>query len=157
MRLRPFNQIGPRQSPEFAVAAFAKQIAEIEAGKHEPVLRVGNLTSARDFTDVRDAEAAYCLAIEHGDPGEAYNVGSGEAHTGQFLLDCLLHMSPAKIEAVADPERFRPVDLPRIVCNAAKFKRATGWQPTIPIETSLADTLNWWRAETSRSIRSLSC
>jgi GDP-4-dehydro-6-deoxy-D-mannose reductase len=151
VRLRPFNQVGPRQSPEFAASGFAKQIAEIEAGKREPVLRVGNLTSARDFTDVRDAAAAYLLAIERGDPGEAYNVGTGEAHTGQFILDCLLHMSSATIEVVPDPQRFRPVDLPRIVCDATKFKRATGWKPTIPIETSLADTLNWWRQEISRS------
>src|SRR5712692_1287267 len=151
LRLRPFNQVGPRQSPEFVVSAFAKQIAEIEAGRHEPVLRVGNLDSGWDFTDVRDAAAAYCLAIERGEPGEAYNVGSGQAHTGQFMLDRLLEMTSAKIRVETDPARFRPVDLPLIVCDASRFRRATGWEPVIPIETSLRDTLHWWRQEISRS------
>lgn len=151
LRLRPFNQIGPRQSPDFLVAAFAKQIAEIETGRREPTIRVGNLTSERDFTDVRDAAAAYCLALERGEPGEPYNVGSGRALSGQFILDSLLAMSSMAISVQPDPQRFRPVDLPRIVCNAGKFRAATGWAPTFPIETSLGDTLNWWRQETSRS------
>ncbi|HVA25154.1 MAG TPA: GDP-mannose 4,6-dehydratase [Chloroflexota bacterium] len=151
LRMRPFNQIGPRQSPEFVVAAFAKQIAEIEAGHREPVIRVGNLTSVRDFMDVRDAASAYCLAVERGEPGEAYNVGSGEGRTGQFVLDQLLAMSSATIRVETDPERFRPVDLPRIVCDATKFRRASGWAPAIAIETSLRDTLHWWREELSRS------
>jgi GDP-4-dehydro-6-deoxy-D-mannose reductase len=147
LRMRPFNQIGPRQSPEFAVASFARQIAEIEAQRREPVLRVGNLTSERDFTDVRDAAAAYCVAVERGQPGEAYNVGRGEGRTGQFMLDHLLALSSASIRVETDPARFRPVDLPRIVCDAGKFRQATGWAPAIPIETSLLDTLNWWRRQ----------
>ena len=147
LRMRPFNQVGPRQSPDFAVAGFAQQIAEIESGRHEPVLQVGNLTSARDFTDVRDAAAAYCIALDRGDPGEAYNLGAGQAHSGQAVLDCLLGMSTAKIDVEVDPSRFRPVDLPRIVCNATKFRNATGWQPAIAFETSLRDTLDYWRAE----------
>ena len=151
LRLRPFNQIGPRQSPEFMVASFARQIAEIEAGRREPVVRVGNLNSARDYTDVRDAAAAYCVATERGEPGEAYNVGSGEARSGQFVLDHLLALSSAPIRVESDSNRFRPVDLPRIVCDASKFRRATGWAPAIDIETSLLDTLNWWRQETARS------
>jgi GDP-4-dehydro-6-deoxy-D-mannose reductase len=151
LRMRPFNQIGPRQSPEFAVASFAKQIAEIEAGRREPLLRVGNLASVRDFSDVRDAAAAYCVAVERGEPGEAYNVGSGEGHTGQFMLDQLLALSSAPIRVETDPSRLRPVDLPRIVCDASKFRRASGWAPAISIETSLLDTLNWWRQEISRS------
>jgi len=151
LRMRPFNQIGPRQSPEFVVASFAKQIAEIEAGRREPRLGVGNLTSARDFTDVRDAAAAYCLAVERGEPGEAYNVGSGEGRTGQFMLDQLLGMSSVTIRVETDPERFRPVDLPRIVCDASKFRQASGWAPAIAIESSLLDTLNWWRQDISRS------
>jgi GDP-4-dehydro-6-deoxy-D-mannose reductase len=151
LRMRPFNQIGPRQSPDFAVAGFAKQIAEIEAGRHQPVLQVGNLTSARDYTDVRDAAAAYCAALERGEPGEAYNLGTGEARTGQFVLDRLLEMSSTEIRVEADPKRFRPVDLPRIVCDGSKFRRATGWQPAISIETSLRDTLDYWRTEISRS------
>lgn len=151
VRMRPFNQIGPRQSPEFAVASFAKQIAEIEAGRRERVLRVGNLSSERDFTDVRDAAAAYCAAIERAEPGEAYNLGSGVGRSGQSMLDELLAMSSAAIRVETDPARFRPVDLPRIVCDARKFREASGWTPAIPIETSLRDTLHWWREEISRS------
>ncbi|HEX6512922.1 MAG TPA: GDP-mannose 4,6-dehydratase, partial [Chloroflexota bacterium] len=120
LRMRAFNQAGPRQSPEFVVSSFARQIAEIEAGRREPVLRVGNLSSVRDYMDVRDAAAAYCLALERGEPGEAYNIGSGEGHSGQFLLDRLLAMSKAQIAVERDPARFRPVDLPRIVCDARK-------------------------------------
>jgi GDP-4-dehydro-6-deoxy-D-mannose reductase len=151
LRMRPFNQIGPRQSPDFMVASFAKQIAEIEAGLREPVLRTGNLTSERDFTDVRDAAAAYCTAVERGAAGEAYNVGSGEARSGQSVLDALLGMSVGSIRAETDPQRFRPVDLPRIVCDASKFRRATGWAPAISFEDSLRDTLHWWRKEIARS------
>ncbi len=151
LRMRPFNQIGPRQSPDFIVAAFAKQIAEIEAGQLEPVLHVGNLTSSRDFMDVRDAACAYCVALERGEPGEPYNVGSGTAVTGQFVLDQLLAMSSCHIDVQSDPQRFRPVDLPRIVCDATKFRAATGWAPLYPIETSLRDTLHFWRQEVSRS------
>jgi GDP-4-dehydro-6-deoxy-D-mannose reductase len=151
IRLRPFNQIGPRQSPDFMVSSFAQQIAEIEAGRREPVLRVGNLASARDFTDVRDSAAAYSAALERGQPGEAYNVGAGEAYTGQLVLDKLLAMSSASITVERDPKRFRPLDLPRIVCDASKFRKVTGWAPVIPIETSLRDTLDWWRQEISRS------
>jgi GDP-4-dehydro-6-deoxy-D-mannose reductase len=151
LRMRPFNQAGPRQSPDFAVAGFARQIAEIEAARSEPVLKVGNLSSARDFTDVRDAAAAYCVALERGEPGEAYNVGSGTALTGQFVLDQLLAMSSRDIRVETDPARFRPVDLPRIVCDASKFRQATGWAPALPIETTLRDTLDYWRAEISRS------
>jgi GDP-4-dehydro-6-deoxy-D-mannose reductase len=151
IRMRPFNQVGPRQSPEFAIPAFAQQIADIEAGLAEPVLRVGNLTAARDFIDVRDAAVAYRLAVERGEPGEAYNLGSGQAHTMDFLLGKLLALSPAAIEVRQDPERMRPVDLPRIVCDATKFRQRTGWRPAIPIETSLRDTLDYWRMKTSRS------
>lgn len=143
--LRPFNQIGPRQSPDFAVPAFARQIAEIEVKGAEPVLRVGNLSAERDFTDVRDAATAYRLALERGVPGQAYNVGSGVGRSVQSLLDQLLGLTAAKINVEPDPARFRPVDLPRIVCNASKFRNATGWKPMIPIEASLRDTLDYWR------------
>jgi GDP-4-dehydro-6-deoxy-D-mannose reductase len=150
IRLRPFNQIGPRQSPEFAIPAFAMQIAEIETGRGDPVLRVGNLSAERDFTDVRDAAVAYRLALEKGEPGEVYNVGSGVGRSVQSLLDGLLSLTSASIRIETDPARFRPIDLPRIVCDASKFRQATGWQPRIPLETSLRDTLDYWR-QISRS------
>lgn len=145
IRMRPFNQIGPRQSPEFAIPAFAKQVAEIEAGRCDPILCTGNLTAERDFTDVRDAAVAFRLALEKGEPGEAYNVGSGVGRSLQSLLDQLLSLTSAAIRVEPDAARFRPVDLPRIVCDATKFRQVTGWKPTIPIEASLRDTLDYWR------------
>ena len=151
MRMRPFNQIGPRQSPEFAVAGFARQIAQIEAGLTEPVLRVGNLAAARDVTDVRDAAAAYRLALESGRGGEPYNIGSGQAHTMDALLQQLLSLSRADIRVAQDPARLRPVDLPRIVCDGSKLRRETGWQPAISIGVSLQDTLDYWRGRTAKA------
>lgn len=151
VRLRPFNQIGPRQSPDFVVSDFAKQIAEIERGAAQPVLRVGNLAAQRDFLDVRDAASAYRLALQDGAPGEAYNIGSGEAHSVQELLDIMLGMTSVPIRVEVDQAKFRPIDLPRIVCNAGKFRSKTGWQPRLPLQTSLRDTLDYWRQKTARS------
>lgn len=151
MRMRQFNQIGPKQSPDFALSGFARQIAVIETGKEPPLLRVGNLTAARDYTDVRDAVVAYRLALVKGQGGEAYNVGSGQAHVMESLLRRLLALSTTEIRVEPDPARFRPIDLPRIVCDASKLRRDTGWQPAISIEQSLAETLHYWRSEISRS------
>lgn len=150
VRVRPFNHIGPGQSDLYAASSFARQIAEAELGRRPPVIQVGNLAAERDFTDVRDAAVAYRLALEKGEPGEAYNLGSGQGRSIDGLLQQLLALSSAKIDVQPDPDRFRPVDLPRIVCDPSKLRAATGWQPAIPIETSLLDTLNYWR-QLSRS------
>lgn len=147
IRMRPFNQVGPRQSPDFAIPAFARQIAEIESGRREAVLRVGNLSAVRDFMDVRDAAVAYRLALGSGQPGEAYNLGSGQGRTIEFMLQRLLDLSSLPIRVETDPARLRPVDLPRIVCDASKFSAQTNWKPSISIETSLADTLDYWRRQ----------
>src|SRR5205085_11608710 len=93
VRVRPFNHIGPGQSEHFVAAAFARQVARIEAGLQEPIIYVGNLAAERDFTDVRDMVRAYYLAITQGEPGEAYNIGSGQARSIQWLLDTLVAMS----------------------------------------------------------------
>ncbi|MEP7200748.1 MAG: GDP-mannose 4,6-dehydratase, partial [Chloroflexota bacterium] len=145
VRVRCFNYIGPRQNANFVTAAFAKQIAEIEAGLREPLLRVGNLTAERDFTDVRDMARAYRLALEHGADGEVYNIGSGRSVAIQRLLDILLREARCAIRVAPDPLRLRPSDVPRSLCDATKFRAATGWQPRIPIEQSLRDILNYWR------------
>jgi GDP-4-dehydro-6-deoxy-D-mannose reductase len=145
IRVRPFNHIGPGQNSRFVAAAFASQIADIEAGRQEPVLRVGNLTAQRDFTDVRDVVAAYEKVIAHGQPGEVYNIGSGQAHSIQELLDILLHHSDAPITVREDPSRLRPVDIPLVVCDAGRLRKATGWQPTYRFEQTLTDILDEWR------------
>lgn len=145
IRVRPFNHIGPRQSPGFVVAAFAKKIVEIEKGKGNGVLTVGNLEAKRDFTDVRDMVKAYDLAISKGTVGDVYNLGSGISYKISDILNMLLSLSKAKIKVEVDKSLFRPIDNLDLVCDATKFKKLTGWEPKIEIDTTLKDTLDYWR------------
>jgi GDP-4-dehydro-6-deoxy-D-mannose reductase len=145
IRARPSNHIGPRQNEQFVTSNFAKQIAEIEIGKREPVLRVGNLTAQRDFTDVRDMMRAYHLAIERGVPGEVYNIGSERAVSIQYIVDVLISFSRVAIRIEHDPARMRPSDTPVMICDASKFRAQTGWHATISLESSLRDILDYWR------------
>jgi len=146
LRARPFNHIGPRQSRRFVAPAFAAQIAAIEAGRQVPVIKVGNLDARRDFTDVRDVVRAYTLLVEHGQEGEVYNIGSGQAHAIRELLDILVSYSDRKITIEIDPARLRPSDVMDVVCDASKLRAATGWQPRITFEASLKDVLDYERA-----------
>lgn len=148
VRVRPFNHTGPGQSPRFVVPAFASQIARIEAGLQEPVMRVGNLSTSRDFTDVRDVVQAYHLAVTEGEPGEVYNLASGRAYSIRQVLETLLSYSEAEIQVERDPERYRPVDVPVVYGSAEKFQNHTGWRPQIPFEETLHDTLEYWRRQT---------
>ncbi len=145
VRMRSFNHIGPGQSDDFAASAFARQIAEIEAGLREPVIRVGNLKAKRDFTDVRDVVRAYWLALCQGTSGRAYNVGSGECYAIQTVLETLLTLSSMQIRVEVDPARLRPSDIPVSVCDNRRLVAATGWQPEIDLLTSLEDLLDSWR------------
>jgi GDP-4-dehydro-6-deoxy-D-mannose reductase len=150
MRVRPFNHIGPGQAPKFVLPAFASQIAEIEAGIREPVLHVGNLTPARDFTDVRDVVAAYDLILRQGVAGEVYNVASGQPTTMQTLVDHLVDRVGLAIEIRRDPDRYRPADIPIIYGSAAKLQRDTGWTPQIPLAQTIEDVLNEWRGRVTK-------
>jgi GDP-4-dehydro-6-deoxy-D-mannose reductase len=152
IRMRPFNHVGPGQSPRFVLAAFAKQVAEIEAGLQEPVMHTGNLTPARDFTDVRDVVRAYHLALTKGTPGDVYNVASGTPRTIQSLVDQLLALTSADIRVEIDPGRYRPADVPVIYGSAEKLQQDTGWQPEIPFEQTIQDVLNEWRQKTTRPL-----
>lgn len=145
VRVRPFNHIGPGQSPNFAVASFARQIAEIESGRRPARLRVGNLEVRRDFTDVRDVVRAYRLALAEGRPGEVYNVGSGRAVALHDVVERLLRMSRTPITVQVDPRRVRAVEAKAAVCDARRIRRRTGWHPLIPLDQTLADTLEDWR------------
>lgn len=145
IRVRPFNHTGPHQAPFFAVPSFAKQIAEIEKGTQEPILKVGNLESRKDFTDVRDIVKGYLLLMEKGIEGEVYNIGSGRSHAISEILDMLLSFSDAKIIVEQDPALMRPVEIPELRCDYDKLHKATGWKPEISLETSLRDTLDYWR------------
>lgn len=145
IRVRPFNHIGPIQGPFFAVPSFAKQIAEIEKGHHEPFMKVGNLDAKRDFVDVRDVVVAYELLMQKGVCGEVYNIGSGKSHKIKEILDTLLSLSGTKIIVEQDPELVRPSDIPELLCDYSKLHHTTGWRPSISLEQSLKDTLDYWR------------
>ncbi len=147
VRVRPFNHIGPGQTEHFVTAAFAHQVANIEAGIQEPVISVGNLEAERDFTDVRDTVRAYHLALTQGEAGEVYNVGSGVARKMQWILDTFISLSKIAVEVRQDPSRMRPSDIPLLVCDPTKFRKLTDWQPEIPIEQTLEDILESWRAK----------
>ena len=142
---RPFNHAGPRQDPSYVTSAFARQLAEIEAGRLEPVLRVGNLDSRRDITDVRDTVLAYRALVAHGSTHRPYNVCRGEAYRIRDLLDILLSLARVRVDVVTDPERLRPSDIPVVLGSPARIASETGWRARIPIERTLADLLEYWR------------
>jgi GDP-4-dehydro-6-deoxy-D-mannose reductase len=143
--LRPFNHTGPRQSPSYATSAFAQQIADIEAGRRDPVLKVGNLEARRDITDVRDTVRAYQALADAGHPGRPYNVCSGRAYRMRELLDILLSHARVRVRVEVDPARLRPSDNPVILGSHARLTADTGWTPVIPIEQTLAELLEYWR------------
>jgi GDP-4-dehydro-6-deoxy-D-mannose reductase len=145
IRARPFNHIGPRQSDKYVVGKFARQIAEIEREKRDPILKVGNLAAKRDFTDVRDIVKAYVLLMQKGKTGEVYNIGSGKSHKISDVLSLLQSLSPAKISIEQDSELMRPSDLPDIYADIRKIGNEVGWHPTISLEETLKDTLEYWR------------
>ena len=146
VRVRPFNHTGPGQSDSFAIPSFAHQIAQIEKGEQKAVLKVGSLSAKRDFTDVRDIVRGYAQLMEKGISGEVYNIGSGKSHSMQKLLDILLSLSTKKIEVQEDSAKFRPSDVVNVYCDYKKLNSQTGWSPEIPIEKTLQDTLDYWRA-----------
>jgi GDP-4-dehydro-6-deoxy-D-mannose reductase len=142
---RPFNHTGPGQSAAFAAPAFARQIALIEHGRLEPVLRVGNLEARRDLSDVRDVVRAYVALIAKGEPGTVYNVGAGTGRTIRAVLDALVSRSRVPVRIETDPERLRPSDVPSLVADTTRLRDATGWRPEIPFERTLDDLLQYWR------------
>ncbi|MDD5555653.1 MAG: GDP-mannose 4,6-dehydratase [bacterium] len=144
--LRPFNHIGPRQNPDFVTSSFARQIAEIEAGARPPVLEVGNIEAARDFTDVRDMVAAYRLAAERDVGGGPYNICTGTPRRIRDVLDRLLALSAVRIEVRPDPSRMRRSEIPLLSGDASRFRRATGWAPSRDLDATLRDILDAWRA-----------
>lgn len=145
IRVRPFNHFGPGQSDRFVLSTFARQIAEAELGKIEPVVLTGNLEARRDFLDVRDVVRAYRMLVDYGKPGDVYNVASGVAHRIGNLLDRIVSYSSIEIEVRGDPARMRPSDIPVVEGDASKLRDATGWEPLIKIDQSLLDTLDSWR------------
>lgn len=146
---RAFNHVGPRQDASFVASAFAKQIAEIEAGRRDAEIVVGNLEARRELTDVRDTVRAYRAVLEHGRPGRAYNVSSGRAYAIGELLDRLVAKARARVRVRVDPARFRPNDVPLLVGDPRRIQEELGWVPEIPLERTLRDVLDYWRARTA--------
>ena len=147
IRARSFNHLGPTQSDDFAASAFARQVAEIEAGLRPPVVQVGNLSTERDFTDVRDVVRAYWLLARHGVPGEVYNVGSGRPVPIRYLLETLIEIAGVIVQVEPDPKRLRPSDVPVAYSDNRRLVAATGWQPAYSLRTTLTDLLQGWRQQ----------
>lgn len=147
---RPFNHVGPRQADSFVSAAFARQIAEIEAGLMPPEIRVGNLDARRDLTDVRDTVRAYRLIAERGVPGRPYNICSGRAIAVQDVLDTLVAHAHVSVRVVHDPERYRPNDTPIVLGDPTRAMKELGWLPRIPFDQTARDLLEYWRNRIGR-------
>jgi GDP-4-dehydro-6-deoxy-D-mannose reductase len=142
--VRPFNHIGPGQTPNFAVPALAKRI--VEAGRRgDGSIAVGNLAARRDFTDVRDVVKAYRMLIESGTRGEVYNVCSGHDVAIEEIANTLLRLAGTSLELKTDPTLARPVEVPVLRGDPTRLQLATGWKPEIPLEQTLADVLEYWR------------
>jgi len=143
---RSFNHIGPGQSEGFVCSDFARQIALIDSGKQDPVIKVGNIQSQRDFLDVRDTVKAYNYIMNKGSVGQIYNVCSGKKRKISDLLDMLISLSTrSDIKVKIDRSKFRAIDVKIVYGDNSKLKAHTGWTPDYSIETSLSDILNYWK------------
>jgi GDP-4-dehydro-6-deoxy-D-mannose reductase len=152
IRFRPFNHTGPGQAPAYVVSAFARQIARIERGWQEPVMKVGNLDARRDFIDVRDIVDAYLAAALDADPASgAFNLATGKPVAIKTILQTLISLSSSRIEVQPDPALMRPSEIPVVSGDASSAQRRFKWKQTIPLEQTLADVLAHWRklAETT--------
>jgi GDP-4-dehydro-6-deoxy-D-mannose reductase len=147
VRTRTFNLTGPGEPDTLVCSAFAKQIAEIEAGLREPFVETGNLKTVRDFVDVRDAVAAYTLLADKGDAGEAYNVCSGKGTVIGEILSMLAGLSKIRVRILEREDRRTPWDVPEQTGDFTKLRNAAGWLPAIPLEQSLAAVLEYWRTK----------
>ena len=147
---RPFNHIGAGQAPTFAISDFARQIAEIGAGRRAPVLQVGDIDVTRDFTDVSDVLHAYELLLLHGHNGEVYNICSGKERSVRSLLEGLLRLAGVQADIVRDPARCRPSDQQRVCGSHEKLTQHTGWQPVVPMDDTLLNLHRYWEKEIAK-------
>lgn len=143
VRARPFNHIGQRQTGDFAIPAFAKQIAMIERGEQKELL-VGNLTGVRDFTVVRDMVRAYIVLMEKGRAGEIYNLGTGKGVKMSEIVEILRSLSKTEIKLQLDRSRLRPLDVPILIADNKKLL-GLGWEPREDLKATLAAVLSEWR------------
>jgi GDP-4-dehydro-6-deoxy-D-mannose reductase len=147
VRARPFNHIGPRQLPLYAIPNWARQIVAIERRQAPPVLETGNLTPRRDLTDVRDMVAAYLLLMERGRTGEAYNIATGQSWSMQEVLDRLLALAGLQVEVRPRSELVRKTEMSVAQVDASRLRRDTDWAPRLSLDQTLSDTLAYWRTQ----------
>ena len=152
IRARAFNHTGPGQRTGFVIPDLASQIARIEKSHLSPVLKVGNLSSQRDLSDVRDVVRAYTALMAKGKAGEAYNICMQKAYSIEHMLNILCSLSKKRISIQIDEKRNRPAEIPILSGNNSKIKKATGWKPKIPIEKTLEDTLTYWRGKNNDNV-----
>lgn len=145
--VRSFNHTGPGQAPSYVCSSFARQVVEIEAGQREPKIEVGNLSARRDFSDVRDVVRAYAEVVEAGDPGEPYNVCSGEAFSIRLILDALLELTEADVAVEIDASRYHALDAPLILGDNSRLRYELGWEPLFGLKQTLSDLLGYWRTQ----------
>lgn len=148
---RAFNHAGPRQDPSFAASSFARQVAEIEAGRRSPEIFVGNLEAQRDLTDVRDTVRAYCALLRTGAPGRAYNICTGEAVAISRLLAMIVERSRVRVAVRTDPSLYRPNDVPILRGDPSRIEREIGWRRAIPLDRTVDDLLDYWRKRCASS------
>ena len=147
VRARPFNHVGPGQSAHYVLSSLTRQVAEAEArGLNEALLRTGDVNAARDFTDVRDVVRAYRLLAERAEPG-VYNVCSGRTASARELVEALARAAGAGLEHEIDRAHVRAHEVMEVRGSAERLREATGWEPEIPLERTLADTVAWWREQ----------
>lgn len=144
---RPFNHIGPRQSPLFAVSHFARQIVACQTGRAAPRLQVGDIDVTRDFTDVRDIVRAYMVLLRAGRNGEAYNVCCGVDRSLRQIIEALCDVCGVEVELEITPDRLRPSEQRRMRGSFEKLRADTGWEPEIPFEQTLRDIVEYWQEE----------
>jgi GDP-4-dehydro-6-deoxy-D-mannose reductase len=145
IRTRTFSYTGPGQDPLFACSSFARQLSRIEAGKAEPIIRVGNLEAFRDYTDIRDIVRAYWMLAEKGVIGEVYNICSGESVCMREILDRLIDLCSKKVQVQPDLKRMRPSDIPEVCGDNSRISSCTGWKPEISLDRMLHDIYFFWR------------
>lgn len=148
LHVRPFNHFGPGQAEGFVMSDFSAQIARIEYGLTEPVIYVGDLSSQRDFTDVRDIVRAYSLLVESDAENGIYNISSGIPRKIKDILLYLINISTCDIKIQVDPNKFRPSEVPIFIGDYSKISNTVNWTPEIDFYDSLKETLNWWRVIT---------
>ena len=149
--VRSFNHTGPGQESSYVCSNFARQVAEIEAGRREPTIRVGNLSARRDFSDVRDIVRGYREIVERGKPGAPYNICRGEAFSMEEILATLRELAQTKVTVEVDAARFHAADAPLVLGDNSKLRSEVGWKPQTELKQTLSDLLNHWRDNLARN------